>query len=68
MKEAFLATLLSIGPGPDNQIEMMEIITPVKSATSEAAAIKSYVPAIQAADTKADVKPGIIRHTSASHS
>ena len=68
MKEAFLAALLSVGPGPDQAIELIEVVTPVKNSANEVTTIRSYVPAIIAADTKSDVKPQIIRHINAKHS
>ncbi len=68
MKEAFLAALLSVGPGPDQQIELMEIVIPLKHAGSQVTEIRQYVPAITAADTKADVKPGVVRHLTTNHS
>ena len=64
MKEAFLAALLSVGPGPDKEIELMEIVTPVKENAAEVTSTRKYVPAIIAADTKADTAPHIVRHVS----
>lgn len=67
MKEAFLAALLSVGPGPDQAIELMEVVTPVKNTANEVITIRNYVPAIIAADTKTDVKPQVVRHITAKH-
>ena len=68
MKEAFLAALLSVGPGPDKEIELMEIVTPAKDNAAEVTSIRKYVPAIIAADTKADTTPHVVRHLNANHS
>ena len=68
MKEAFLAALLSVGPGPDKAIELMEIVTPVKNTANEVTTVRHYVPAIIAADTKADITPKVVRHITAKHS
>ena len=68
MKEAFLAALLSVGPGPDKEIELMEIVAPVKDSAGEVKTIKSYVQAIIGADTKADTEPHVVRHIIGQHS
>ena len=68
MKEAFLAALLSVGPGPDKGIELIEIVTPVHKNAVEVTTIRNYVPAIIAADTKADNAPQVIRHITAKQS
>ena len=68
MKEAFLAALLSVGPGPDGEVELMEIVTPENNKATAVTTIRNYVPAIIPADTKADVKPKVIRHITAKQS
>ena len=68
MKEAFLAALLSVGPGPDKEIELMEIVTPVKDNAVEVTSTRKYVPAIIAADTKADTAPHVVRHITVNQS
>jgi len=62
MKEAFLAALLSVGPNVDNEVRLVEIVSPVDTATSEVRNIRSYTPGITAADNKADVEPHVVRH------
>ena len=68
MKEAFLAALLSVGPGPDQEIELMQIVTPVTNSATEVTTTVKYVPAIVAADTKADIAPHVVRHITAKQS
>ena len=68
MKEAFLAALLSVGLGPDKEIELMEIVKPVKAESGEVAVITKFVPAIIADDTKADRPPHVVRYLSAERS
>ena len=68
MKEAFLAALLSVGPGPDKEIELMEIVTPVQNTAGEVTNVINFVPAITAADTKADVAPHVERHITVNQS
>lgn len=65
MKEAFLAALLTVGPGPDKEVELMEIVTPAKDNAAEITSTRKYVPAIVAADTKADIGPHVVRHITA---
>ena len=62
MKEAFLAALLSVGPNVDNEVRLIEIVTPVNNASSEVSNVRSYTPGITAADNKADVEPHVVRH------
>ena len=62
MKEAFLAALLSVGPNVDNEVRLIEIVSPVDNGTSEVVNVRSYTPGITAADNKADVEPHIVRH------
>ena len=68
MKAAFLAALFSVGPGPDNGIELMQIIAPVHKNIAEVTSTVKYVPAIVAADNKADIAPQVTRHVSTGQS
>ena len=68
MKEAFIAALLSIGPNVDNEVRLIELVSPVDNDTSEVRNIRSYTPGFTAADNKADVNPHVVRHINSKRS
>ena len=68
MKEAFLAALLSIGPNADNEVRLMELVTPVKNDAGKVINVRKYVPAISSADNKTGDVAHIVRHITDQHS